>query len=179
MKIIQDFDPAGIGARSLQECLLLQIKRKPESSPLKAIQQAIVEKCFDDFTKKNKEKIIQRLNIDEDTYQEAVNELTKLNPRPGSSLGEIIGKNYQQIIPDFIVETDDEGTITLSLNNKNVPELKLSKEFTDLLEEHTNNKENQSKESKDAFLFLKQKVDSAQGFINAVKLRQHTLYMFR
>ena len=176
LKIIQDFDPAGIGARSLQECLLLQIKRKPESSPLKAIQQAIVEKCFDDFTKKNKEKIIQRLNINEDTYQEAVNELTKLNPRPGSSLGEIIGKNYQQIIPDFIVETDDEGTITLSLNNKNVPELKLSKEFTDLLEEHTNNKENQSKESKDAFLFLKQKVDSAQGFINAVKLRQHTLY---
>ena len=176
LKIIQDFDPAGIGARSLQECLLLQIKRKPESSPLKAIQQAIVEKCFDDFTKKNKEKIIQRLNIDEDTYQEAVNELTKLNPRPGSSLGEIIGKNYQQIIPDFIVETDDEGTITLSLNNKNVPELKLSKEFTELLEEHTNNKENQSKESKDAFLFLKQKVDSAQGFINAVKLRQHTLY---
>lgn len=176
LKIIQDFDPAGIGALSLQECLLLQIKRKPESSPLKAIQQAIVEKCFDDFTKKNKEKIIQRLNIDEDTYQEAVNELTKLNPRPGSSLGEIIGKNYQQIIPDFIVETDDEGTITLSLNNKNVPELKLSKEFTELLEEHTNNKENQSKESKDAFLFLKQKVDSALGFINAVKLRQHTLY---
>ena len=176
LKIIQDFDPAGIGARSLQECLLLQIKRKPESSPLKAIQQAIVEKCFDDFTKKNKEKIIQRLNIDEDTYLEAVNELTKLNPRPGSSLGEIIGKNYQQIIPDFIVETDDEGTITLSLNNKNVPELKLSKEFSELLEEHTNNKENQSKESKDAFLFLKQKVDSAQGFINAVKLRQHTLY---
>ena len=175
LKIIQDFDPAGIGARSLQECLLLQIQRKPESS-LKAIQQAIIEKCFDDFTKKNKEKIIQRLNIDEETYQEAVYELTKLNPRPGSSLGEIIGKNYQQIIPDFIVETDDEGTITLSLNNKNVPQLKLSKEFTELLEEHTNNKENQSKESKDAFLFLKQKVDSAQGFINAVKLRQHTLY---
>ena len=175
LKIIQDFDPAGIGARSLQECLLLQIQRKPESS-LKAIQQAIIEKCFDDFTKKNKEKIIQRLNIDEETYQEAVYELTKLNPRPGSSLGEIIGKNYQQIIPDFIVETDDEGTISLSLNNKNVPELKLSKEFTELLEEHTNNKENQSKESKDAFLFLKQKVDSAQGFINAVKLRQHTLH---
>ena len=175
LKIIQDFDPAGIGARSLQECLLLQIQRKPESS-LKNVEQAIIEKCFDDFTRKNKEKIIQRLNIDEETYQEAVFELTKLNPRPGSSLGEIIGKNYQQIIPDFIVETDDEGTITLSLNNKNVPELKLSKEFTELLEEHTNNKENQSKESKDAFLFLKQKVDSAQGFINAVKLRQHTLY---
>ena len=175
LKIIQDFDPAGIGARSLQECLLLQIQRKPESS-LKNVEQAIIEKCFDDFTRKNKEKIIQRLNINEETYQEAVFELTKLNPRPGSSLGEIIGKNYQQIIPDFIVETDDEGTITLSLNNKNVPELKLSKEFTELLEEHTNNKENQSKESKDAFLFLKQKVDSAQGFINAVKLRQHTLY---
>ena len=96
-------------------------------------------------------------------------ELTKLNPRPGSSLGEAMGRNFQQIIPDFIVETFDDGTITLNLNNRNVPE------FTELLDEHTRNKENQSKESKDALMFLKQKVDAAQGFINAVKQRQHTL----
>lgn len=174
LKIIQDFDPAGIGARSLQECLLLQIRRKPDS-PLKQIEQDIIEKCCDDFTRKNKDKIIQRLNITDDIYKEAINELTKLNPRPGSSLGEIIGKNFQQIIPDFIVDTDDEGNITLTLNNKGVPELRLSREFSDLLEEYTINKENQSKESKDAFLFLKQKVDAAQGFINAVKQRQQTL----
>ena len=175
LKIIQDFDPAGIGARSLQECLLLQIKRKPDS-PLKQVEQDIIEKCCDDFTRKNKDKIIQKLDINENIYQEAINELTKLNPRPGSSLGEIIGKNFQQIIPDFIVETDDNGNITLSLNNHNVPELRLSREFSELLEEHTINKENQSKESKDAFLFLKQKVDAAQGFISAVKQRQQTLF---
>lgn len=176
LSIIQDFDPVGIGARSLQECLLLQIRRKP-NSPLKKVMQDIIEKCCDDFTRKNKEKIMQRLNISEETYNEAVAELTKLNPRPGSSLGEIIGKNFQQIIPDFLVETQEDGSIILSLNNRNVPELKLSREFTVLLEEHATNKENQSKESTDTFLFLKQKVDAAQGFINAVKQRQHTLYI--
>ena len=174
LSVIQDFDPAGIGARSLQECLLLQIKRK-EDSPLKQIEYDIISKCCDDFTKKNRDKIIQKLNITEQQYNEAVAELTKLNPRPGSSMGEAIGKNLQQIIPDFVVETDDDGTISLSLNNRNVPELRLSREFADMLDEHTRNKANQSKESKDAFMFLKQKVDAAQGFINAVKQRQQTL----
>lgn len=174
ISIIQDFDPAGIGARNLQECLLLQIKRK-EDSPVKKIEHDIIEQCCDDFTKKNKEKIIQKLNITEEEYNAAVAELVKLNPRPGSSMGEAIGKNLHHIIPDFIVETEDDGNITLSLNNRNVPELRLSRTFTDMLEEHTKNKANQSKESKDAFMFLKQKVDAAQGFINAVKQRQNTL----
>lgn len=174
INIIQDFDPAGIGARSLQECLLLQIKRK-ENSPLKQIEYDIIDKYCDDFTRKNKEKIIQRLGISEEQYDAAVAELVKLNPRPGSSLGEAIGKNFQQIIPDFIVETEDDGTILLSLNNHNIPELRLSREFTEMMDEHTRNKNNQSKESKDAMLFLKQKVDAAQGFINAVKQRQQTL----
>ena len=174
LTIIQDFDPAGIGARNLQECLLLQIKRK-EDSPLKQVEYDIIEKCCDEFKKKNKEKIIQKLGIDEDTYNAAIAELTKLNPRPGSSLGETIGKNLQQIIPDFIVETEDDGNIRLSLNNRNIPELRLNREFTEMLDEHTRNRANQSKESKDALLFLKQKVDAAQGFINAVKQRQQTL----
>ena len=174
LTIIQDFDPAGIGARNLQECLLLQIKRK-EDSPLKQVEYDIIEKCCDEFKKKNKEKIIHKLGIDEDTYNAAIAELTKLNPRPGSSLGETIGKNLQQIIPDFIVETEDDGNIRLSLNNRNIPELRLNREFTEMLDEHTRNRANQSKESKDALLFLKQKVDAAQGFINAVKQRQQTL----
>ncbi len=174
LTVIQDFDPAGIGARSLQECLLLQIKRK-EDSPVKQAEYDIISKCCDEFTKKNKEKIMQKLGLSEQQYTEAVTELTKLNPRPGSSLGETIGKNLQQIIPDFIVDTDDDGTITLSLNSRNVPELRLSREFTEMLDEHTRNKANQSKESKDAMLFLKQKVDAAQGFINAIKQRQQTL----
>ena len=174
LTVIQDFDPAGIGARSLQECLLLQIKRK-EDSPVKQAEYDIISKCCDEFTKKNKEKIMQKLGLSERQYTEAVAELTKLNPRPGSSLGETIGKNLQQIIPDFIVDTDDDGTITLSLNSRNVPELRPSREFTEMLDEHTRNKANQSKESKDAMLFLKQKVDAAQGFINAIKQRQQTL----
>lgn len=174
LSFIQDFDPAGIGARSLQECLLLQIRRK-EDSPLKQIEYDIISKCCDDFTKKNKDKIIQRLGITEEQYNQAAAELTKLNPRPGSSLGETIGKNLQQIVPDFIVETEEDGTINLSLNNRNVPELRLSREFTEMLDEHTRNRANQSKESKDALMFLKQKVDAAQGFINAVKQRQQTL----
>lgn len=172
--LIQDFDPAGVGARSLQECLLLQIRRK-EDSPLKAIEYEIIDKYCDDFTRKNKERIVQRLGITEQEYDAAAAELVRLNPRPGSSLGEVIGKNLQQIIPDFIVETEDDGTVLLSLNNYNVPELRLSREFTEMLDEHTRNKENQSKQSKDAMLFLKQKVDAAQGFINAVKQRQQTL----
>ncbi len=175
LAIIQDFDPAGIGARNLQECLLLQLKRKPQS-PSKAIQEEIINNHCDDFTRKNKEKIIQKMGITEAEYDNAVSELVKLNPRPGSSLGETMGKNIQQIVPDFIVETEDDGTITLNLNNKNIPELRLSKEFKELLEEHTTNKDNQSKESYDAFMFLKQKVDAAQGFINAIKQRQETLF---
>ena len=174
ISIIQDFDPAGIGARNLQECLLLQIKRK-EDSPLKKIEYDIIDLFCDEFTKKNKEKIIQKLNITEEEYNAAVAELVKLNPRPGSSMGETMGKNLHHIIPDFIVETEDDGNIILSLNNRNVPELRLSRTFTDMLEEQTKNKANQSKEAKDAFMFLKQKVDAAQGFINAVKQRQNTL----
>ena len=156
LAIIQDFDPPGIGARSLQECLLLQIARK-EDSPLRKIEYDIISKCCDDFTKKNKDKILQKLNITEEQYQQAVAELVKLNPRPGSSMGEVIGKNMQQIVPDFIVETEDDGTIHLSLNDRNVPELRLSRNFVDMLDEYTRNKENQSKETKDALMFLKQK----------------------
>ena len=172
--IIQDFEPVGVGARNLQECLTLQIKRKPDT-PLKSLQLEVVEKCFDDFTHKNKERIMQRLDIDEETYWEVLGELTRLNPRPGTSLGETVGKNLQQIIPDFLVETEDDGTVTLTLNNGNVPELRLSREFSEMLEEYALNRENQSRDSKDAFLFLKQKVDAAQGFINAVKQRHQTL----
>lgn len=174
LAVIQDFDPAGIGARNLQECLLLQIRRK-EDSDLKRIEEEIISRYCDDFTRKNKERIIQLMGITEAEYTAAYAELVRLNPRPGSSMGEVLGKNIQQITPDFIVETDDEGEISVMLNSRNVPELHLSKEFVTMLEEHSRNKDNQTKESKDAFLFLKQKVDAAQGFINAIKQRQQTL----
>lgn len=174
LNIIQDFDPAGLGARTLQECLLIQIKRK-DDSPTKQTEINIIDKCYDEFTRKHWDKIMQRLNLSEEEFQEALQEITRLNPRPGSSLGEVLGRNLQQIVPDFIVETYDDGTITLSLNDRNVPELRMSRSFTEMLEEHTKNKANQSKESKNAMLFLKQKIDAAQGFIEAVKQRQNTL----
>lgn len=175
LKILQDFDPVGIGARNLQECLLIQLNRK-EDSPLKQIELNILTKCYEEFTKKHWDKILQRLSLTPEQFEEAKNELVHLNPRPGSSLGEAVGRSYQQIIPDFLVETLDDGTILFNLNDRGVPELHVSRSFMDMLEEHTKNKANQSKESKDAMLFLKQKMDAAQGFIDAVKQRQQTMY---
>lgn len=180
LKIIQDFDPAGLGARNLQECLLLQVRRKMEqpdadANPLLCTQEAILTECYEEFTRKHWDKIQQRLNLSEEVTARAVKELCRLNPRPGASLGEAIGKNMQQIVPDFLVDTYDDGTITLTLNNRNVPELRMSRDFTELVEEHTKNRANQTKESKEAMMFLKQKMDAAQGFIDAVKQRQQTL----
>ena len=173
LKVIQQFDPPGVGSRNLQECLLIQIAKKSDSKS-KQLEWDIIHDYYEEFTRKHWDKIIQKLNISEEKLNAAIDEIIKLNPRPGASLGESIGKNLQQIIPDFIVETFD-GNITLALNNKNVPELRINREFTTLVEEHTKNRDNQSKESKEAMLFLKQKMDSAQGFIDAIKQRQNTL----
>lgn len=174
LAIVQEFDPPGLGARSLQECLLIQVRRK-EDTPLRAVQEEILEKCYEEFTRKHWDKIKQKLGLSQEVFEEALTEITRLNPRPGSSLGETIGKNLQQIVPDFIVETHDDGSITIGLNNYNVPELRMNRDFTAMLEEHTRNRANQTKESRDAMMFLKQKMDAAQGFIDAVKQRQNTL----
>lgn len=174
LKTIQEFDPPGLGARNLQECLLIQLNRK-EDSPLKQVEIDILEKNYEEFTRKHWDKIKQKLGLSDEIFEEALADITRLNPRPGSSLGETIGRNMQQIIPDFIVETLDDNTITINLNNRNVPELRMNRDFATMLEEHTRNRANQSKESRDAMMFLKQKMDSAQGFIDAVKQRQNTL----
>lgn len=171
---IQDFDPAGIGARDLKECLLLQIERKADS-PIKDLAYKIISKYTDDFTHKRKERLMSSLGIDEATYAEVWSELTKLNPRPGSSMGEVIGKNLQQITPDFIVETDTEGGLNLTLNGRNIPELRLSQDFLLMIEEYSHTKKENQRESREALLFLKQKIESAQNFINAVKQRRETL----
>jgi RNA polymerase sigma-54 factor len=178
LKIIQEFDPLGIGARDLRECLLIQIRHRREEGKADAlvdIQEAIIKNCYEEFTHKHWDKIIQKLKLSEADFELALNEITKLNPRPGSSLGETIGRNMQQIVPDFIVDTYDGGAINVSLNNRNTPHLRMSREFTEMVEEHTKNKANQSKEAKEAMMFLKQKMDAAQGFIDAVKQRQNTL----
>ena len=181
LHVIQSFDPPGLGAQSLQECLLIQIRRKMEQQPkgadlslLKA-EEAIVADCYEEFTRKHWDKIQQKLGIGEDLCEQAIREVCRLNPRPGASMGETIGKNMQQIVPDFLVDTYDDGTISLTLNNRNVPELRMNRDFTEMLEEHTKNRANQSKESREAMMFLKQKIDAAQGFIDAIKQRQNTL----
>lgn len=178
LEVIQDFDPPGLGARSLQECLLIQIRQKSIQGQLNttlSLEELIIAECYEEFTRKHWDKIMKKLGLSEEDFNKALEDITKLNPRPGASLGEAIGRNMQQIIPDFIVETYDDGAISVSLNNRNVPELRMSRDFTEMVEEHTKNRANQTKESKEAMMFLKQKMDSAQGFIDAVKQRQNTL----
>lgn len=174
LQIIQTFDPPGVGARDLKECLLIQINRG-ENSSCKEKTQLLISSFYDEFTKKHWSKIIEQTGWSKSDLDEVVREVTKLNPRPGAALGETIGTNNQSITPDFIVEVYDEGSINITLNNKNTPQLRVSQSFKNLANEHIHNKKNQSQESKDAMLFMKQKMDSAQGFINAIKQRQETL----
>ena len=173
LKIIQEFDPAGIGARNLQECLLLQLQRKDNND--KAIKLAIhiIERYFNEFTKKHYDKIIKKANITEDELKAAINEILKLNPKPGNSLSET-SKTNQYILPDFIIYNND-GILELSLNTKNTPELRLNHSYLNMLEAYSENKKN--KQKKDAFIFVKQKIDSAKWFIDAIKQRQNTLFI--
>lgn len=174
VRILQTFDPAGIGAHSLQECLLLQIKRRPNDS-LKPMMQKVITDCFDEFTKKHFDKIRLALGVDTDTAERVMTELRRLNPKPGSSLGETEGRNIQQITPDFIVDTDDNGNVTFTLNSGNIPELKVSPSFADMMEAYKNNKTSMSRREKEALLYAKEKVERARGYIEAIKVRRRTL----
>lgn len=174
LRKLQQFDPAGIGARSLQECLLLQIERR-ESSKLKDLMQKTVENYFELFTKKHWEKLQQQLQLTDVQAETLIKELRKLNPKPGTSMGEVVGRSIQQITPDFIVDTQEDGTVTFSLNTGDLPELHVSQSFTDTLKEYQTNKDNMSRQMKEALLYTKKKVDAAQGFIEAIRVRRHTL----
>lgn len=171
---LQEFDPAGIGARSLQECLLLQIQRR-EPSRLKELMQQTVVNHFELFTKKHWDRLGQQLGLTDLQTEMLIKELRKLNPKPGTSMGEVVGRSIQQITPDFIIDTQDDGTVTFSLNAGDIPELHVSQSFTDTLQEYQTNKENMSRQLKEALLYTKKKVDAAQGFIEAIRMRRHTL----
>lgn len=179
LKIIQDFDPAGVAARDLQECLLLQLRRKIEqnSENEKLISaENIIQHYFNEFTKKHYTKITNRLNISNENLKEVIAEIVKLNPKPGSSFGESQTKSFEQIIPDFILHLD-EGEIQLSLNSKNAPELRVNRTYADMLETFAKNKKKgkNKRKDKDAVSFVRQKLDSAKWFIDAIKQRQNTL----
>ena len=172
--MLQRFDPAGIGGRSLQECLLLQIERRAPSR-LTDLMEEVVNTYFEDFTKKHWHRIQTSLSLNDLQAETLFQELRRLNPRPGASLGETVGRSLQQITPDFIVDTQDDGTVTFTLNNSEVPELQVSQSFLDSMNEYQQNKENLSRQTKEALLYIKKKVDAAQSFIEAVKVRCHTL----
>lgn len=174
LRQLQQFDPAGIGARSLQECLLLQIERRSPSR-VKDLMQEVVANHFDEFTKKHWDKIAASLSLTDSQTEALQHELRRLNPKPGASMGEAVGRSMQQITPDFIVDTQDDGTVTFSLNSGDVPQLQVSQSFADLLRDYQQNKEGLSRQMKEALLYTKQKVDAAQSFIEAVNTRRRTL----
>jgi len=171
---LQTFDPAGIGARSLQECLLLQIDRKADSQ-MKELMREVVSSHFEEFKKKHWDKLRGSLGIDIQTAEQLQEELRRLNPKPGAALGETQGSSTQQITPDFIVETNDDGSVSFSLNMGDLPELKVSPSFTSLVDTYRNNKAGMSRSEKEALLYAKEKVARAQGYIDAIKQRRTTL----
>ena len=169
LKIIQEFDPSGVGARNLKECLLLQLNQKEETKEIK-LAKSILNEHFDEFTKKHYDKIIFRMEITEDDLKDGVDEILKLNPKPGGSFQS--DKVAEHIIPDFLLEYKD-GEMQLSLNGRNVPELRVSRTYSDMLDAYSKNKRN--KQTKEAVSFVKQKLDSAKWFIDAIKQRQSTM----
>lgn len=173
---LQSFDPAGIGARSLQECLLLQIERRQDNR-LTQLMEKVVRDHFDEFTKKHWDKISASLQLNEEQAEVVQKELRKLNPKPGAALGETLGRNTQQITPDFIVDTDEDGNVTFTISRGRIPELKVSPSFSEMVNNYKTNKAQMNRQEKEALLYAKEKVEKAQGYIEAVKQRRHTLYV--
>jgi RNA polymerase sigma-54 factor len=172
IKKIQQFDPAGVGARDLQECLMLQLVRQQAEGRDVALAIKVVDKYFDEFTKKHYEKIQRGLNISDDELKDVINLILKLNPRPGGNVGEI-NKAESYIIPDFFI-INNAGKLELTLNSKNAPDLRISEGYRDMLKEYDRGSK-KDKRQKEAVLFIKQKIDSAKWFIDMIKQRQNTL----
>ncbi len=173
LSVIQGMEPAGVGARDLQECLLIQIKRKNRSDLNVYLAEKIIEKSFEEFTKKHYQKIIKKFEVTEEELRLALDEILKLNPKPGGSMNET-QRVSQAVVPDFHLTIED-GELHLILNSRNAPDLKVSREYKNLLQGYQAQKEEATKSQKDAVLFVKQKLDSAKWFIDAIKQRQKTL----
>jgi RNA polymerase sigma-54 factor len=173
LKAIQTLDPPGIGARSLQECLELQLERKDQKRESIVLAKKILNKQFEEFSKKHYEKISRELEITDEQLKKAIDEILKLNPRPGSAANQG-QRSIEHIIPDFIINNTD-GVLELTLNSRNAPELRMSRDYKEMLDHYSKDKKN-VKANKDAISFVKQKLDSAKWFIDALKQRQHTLF---
>jgi len=176
LRTIQELDPPGVGARNLRECLRLQISRKGDKKKAIKLAGQILRDAFDEFTRKHYDKILRKFGVDEETLKDAIDEILKLNPKPGSSFSNNINRINQTIIPDFILElVDDE--FQLNLNQKNVPELNISPYYSNMLRSYHENRGGLTKDNKEAIFFVKQKIDSAKWFIDAIRQRQATLMM--
>ncbi|MBC9794536.1 RNA polymerase factor sigma-54 [Sinomicrobium weinanense] len=173
LRIVQQLDPAGVGARDLKECLLIQLKRK-EATPEIKLAINILERSFEQFTKKHYKKLLQKHHISEEELKEAIHEIEKLNPKPGSSYS---GNNriVEHVVPDFTIRIID-GELELSLNGRNAPQLHVSREYSNMLQGYKDSRE-KSRSQKDAVQFIKQKLDAAKWFIEAIKQRQETLFV--
>ncbi|RTE55055.1 RNA polymerase sigma-54 factor [Arenibacter aquaticus] len=173
LKVVQELDPAGVGARSLEECLLIQLRRK-ELTPSIELAIGLLEKSFEQFTKKHYKKLLQKHNITEEQLKDAITEIERLNPKPGGSYS---GNNriVEHVVPDFSIRITD-GELELTLNGRNAPELHVSREYNNMLEGYKNSKD-KSKSQKDTVMFIKQKLDAAKWFIDAIRQRQQTLYI--
>ncbi len=168
---IQQFDPAGICVWNLQECLLLQLKRMPDAKPVRdAI--TILDKYFNEFIKKHYDKIQRQMNLNDDDFKNVINIIIKLNPKPGSAFA-VVNKAESYVIPDFFVYNNN-GILELSLNSKNAPELRVSEGYKEMMRAYERGQK-KDKRQKEAVMFIKQKLDSAKWFIDAIKQRQHTL----
>ncbi|HIB38008.1 RNA polymerase factor sigma-54 [Mesonia sp.] len=172
-KIVHQLDPAGVGARSLQECLLIQLKRK---NPTASVELAIemLDKAFDQFTKKHYNKLLSKFDISEDQLRDAIEEIEHLNPKPGGSYAGNL-RPVEHVTPDFTIKIKD-GELELSLNGRNAPQMHVSRDYSNMLKGYKESK-NKTKEQKDAVMFIKQKLDSAKWFIEAIKQRQETLFV--
>ncbi len=174
VELVRQFDPAGVGATSLQECLLLQLERRTQSREV-ALAERILREYFEEFSKKHYDKINKALDINDEDLKKVVSEIVRLNPKPGNAWGgNVLEKSMATIVPDFILE-NDEGQLTVHLNNSNVPELRVNSTYNEMFQDYASNKKNQTREMKDAVMFVKQKIDAARWFIDAIKQRQQTL----
>lgn len=173
LDIVQSFDPAGVGAQTLQECLLLQIKQRNKSEQ-QQLAQTIIERFFDEFTKKQYGKIAKRLNLSNETLSKAIDEILKLNPKPGNTWNSGEDGGSQTIIPDFAVYNEN-GRLQTILNNQNIPDLRVSNVYSNMIQDFAGNKKNQTNEMKNAVSFAKQKIDAAKWFIDSIKQRNATL----
>lgn len=170
---MKTLEPAGVFAKNLRECLILQLMRKEQTQAV-ILARKVLTKYFDEFSKKHYDKIMRHLEIDEDDLKEVIDEIIRLNPKPGSDFGGE-SKNLTFLIPDFTIKNID-GDLELSLNSKNAPELRVSEQYKNILEGYQKSK-NKSRELQDAVMFIKQKIDSAKWFIDAIQQRQNTLMM--